>query len=379
MRIVYDAPSLEEYMGEAIDASPGHPVQIDRFLEDAYEFDVDAVADAERCVVGGIMQHIEEAGIHSGDSACVLPPYRIRPPELAVIRRQTEALGKELEVRGLLNAQFAIQNGVVYILEVNPRASRTVPFVSKAIGFPLAKIAARVMAGETLEEIGFVEEPSPRHVSVKEAVLPFAKFAGVDPFLGPEMKSTGEVMGIATSFGQAFAKSQLAAGDGIPMAGAAFLSVNDRDHLGIVPIARELSRLKFHLYGTKGTAAALIESGLRCRTVPKLHEGRPHALDLIANGDVHLVIATPLGKSSRADEAEIRRAAIRKGIPVLSTLSAAAAAVRGIRAFSDTGIEVRTLQEFHRAVDPDAPGDFFPDPGALPFPDHSRSRTSSVS
>jgi carbamoyl-phosphate synthase large subunit len=360
MRIVYDDSSLEEYMRDAIDASPGHPVQIDRFLEDAYEFDVDAVADGERCVVAGVMQHIEEAGIHSGDSACVLPPYRIRPEELAVIRRQTAELAKALNVTGLLNAQFAIQNGTVYVLEVNPRASRTVPFVSKAIGAPLAKIAARVMSGESLEQIGFVEEPHPRHVSVKEAVLPFAKFTGSDPFLGPEMKSTGEVMGIATSFGQAFAKSQLAAGDGIPMSGAAFLSVNDSDHRGIVPIAAELARLKFHLYGTKGTAKALGLAGMECRTVPKLSEGRPHALDLIANGDLHLVIATPLGKASRADEAEIRRAAIRKGVPVLSTLSAAAAAVRGIRALSDTGIEVRTLQEFHRTADPDAAGDFFP-------------------
>jgi carbamoyl-phosphate synthase large subunit len=372
MRIVYDEPSLAEYMGEAIDVSLGHPVQIDRFLEDAYEFDVDAVADGHRCVVAGIMQHIEEAGIHSGDSACVLPPYRIQAPELAVIRHQTDQLTRALNVRGLLNAQFAIQGGVVYLLEVNPRASRTVPFVSKAIGAPLAKIAARVMAGESLDKIGFVEEPHLQHVSVKEAVLPFAKFAGVDPFLGPEMKSTGEVMGIARSFGQAFAKSQLAAGDGIPMSGAAFVSVNDRDHQGIVPIAAELARLKFHLYGTKGTASVLIDAGLECRTVPKLSEGRPHALDLIANGDLNLVIVTPLGKSSRADEAEIRRAAIRKGIPVLSTLSAAAAAVRGIRALSDTGIEVRTLQEFHRTTDPDAAGDFFPgreglfDPGTAP-------------
>jgi len=383
MRIVYDEPSLEEYMKEAIDASPGHPVQIDRFLEDAYEFDVDAVADGRDCVVAGIMQHIEEAGIHSGDSACVLPPYRISPAELSVIRLQTAQLARALRVQGLLNAQFAIQHGVVYVLEVNPRASRTVPFVSKAIGRPIAKIAARVMAGETLEQVGFVDEPHPRHVSVKEAVLPFAKFTGVDPFLGPEMKSTGEVMGIAASFGQAFAKSQLAAGDGIPMAGAAFLSVNDRDHEGIVPIAAELARLKFHLYGTKGTAKALIDAGLECRTVPKLSEGRPHALDLIANGDLHLVIATPLGKSSRADEAEIRRAAIRKRIPVLSTLSAAAAAVRGIRALSDTGLEVRTLQEFHRTVDPDAAGDFFPgrvgllDPG-LPAPGPPATRKAGV-
>ena len=347
MRIIYDAPALRDYMREALDASPGHPVQIDRFLEDAFEFDVDAIADGERCVIGGIMQHIEEAGIHSGDSACVLPPYRIRPLDLEVMRVQVRAAAAELGVRGLLNVQFAVQNGTVYMLEVNPRASRTVPFVSKAVGRPLAKIAARVMAGETLAELGFTEEPAPRHVSVKEAVLPFDKLFGTDPFLGPEMKSTGEVMGMSDNFGTAFAKSQMAAGGAIPMAGSAFISVNDRDHENVVPIARELSRLRFRLFATRGTARVLESAGLACTTVPKLHEGRPHVVDRIANGEIDLVIATPLGKSSRADEAEIRRAAIRKGIPVLSTLSAASAAVRAVRALSDRGIEVKSLQEYH--------------------------------
>jgi len=347
MRIVYDLPSLEEYLAAAFDVSPGHPVQMDRFVEDAFEFDVDAVADGERCVIGGIMQHIEEAGIHSGDSACVLPPYRIRREELETMRAQIRAVASELGVRGLLNAQFAVQDGHVWMLEVNPRASRTVPFVSKAIGQPLAKIAARVMVGETLETIGFTEEPRPAHVSVKEAVLPFAKFVGSDPFLGPEMKSTGEVMGIAQTFGEAFAKSQMAAGDPVPMAGTAFLSVNDRDHAGIVPIAQELARLKFRLCGTRGTALTLERAGLTCTTIPKLSEGRPHVVDRIANGEIDLVIATPLGKSSRADEAEIRRAALRKRVPVISTLSAAAAAVRAIRALSDRGIGVRCLQEYH--------------------------------
>jgi carbamoyl-phosphate synthase large subunit len=334
-------------------------VQIDRFVEDAYEFDVDAVADGERCVIGGIMQHIEEAGIHSGDSACVLPPYRIRPAELEVVRSQTAAAAKELHVKGLINIQFAIQEGVVYILEINPRASRTVPFVSKAVGVPLAKIAARVMGGETLESLGFVEEPRPHHISVKEAVLPFSKLAGTDPFLGPEMKSTGEVMGLSRNFGQAFAKSQMAAGDTIPMAGTAFISVNSRDHEGIVPIARELSRLKFHLCATKGTEAALTAQGLSCRTIPKLSEGRPNAIDHIANGEIDLVITTPLGKSSRAEESEIKRAAIRRGILVVSTLSAAAAAVRAIRALSDQGIEVRSLQEYHGLRVPGSPEELF--------------------
>jgi carbamoyl-phosphate synthase large subunit len=353
MRIVYDREQLTGYLDEAIEASPEHPVQIDRFLEDAFEFDVDAIADGDRCVIGGIMQHIEEAGIHSGDSACVLPPYRIRPGDLEIMRRQVAGMARELGVRGLINAQFAVQNGEVYLLEVNPRASRTVPFVSKAIGRPLAKVAARVMAGETLEELGLTEEPRPAHVSVKEAVLPFDKFPQTDPFLGPEMKSTGEVMGIAASFGLAFAKSQMAANEAVPLAGTAFLSVNDRDHAGVVPIARELARLKFDLCATRGTAKALERAGLRCRTVPKISEGRPHAVDLIANGDIDLIIATPLGKVSRADESEIRRAAIRKRLPVLSTLSAAAAAVRAVRALSDRSLEVRSLQEYHDPSEPE--------------------------
>jgi carbamoyl-phosphate synthase large subunit len=369
MRIVYDEADLAESMRETLALSPRHPVQIDLFLEDAYEFDVDAVADGERCVIGGIMQHIEEAGIHSGDSACVLPPFRIDPLDLERIRRQVDRIARELNVRGLLNAQFAIQRGVLHVLEVNPRASRTVPFVSKAVGVPLARIAARVMAGASLEEIGFVEEPCPSHVSVKEAVLPFAKFAESDPFLGPEMKSTGEVMGMAESFGGAFAKSQMAAGEAIPMAGTAFLSVNDRDHEGIVPIARELARLKFRLCATSGTASSLKAAGLACTPVPKLSEGRPHAVDRITNGEIQLVIATPLGKSSRAEEAEIRRTAIRRGIPALSTLSAAAAAVRAIRALSDRSIEVRSLQEIHRPPVPEGPGDLFPDRGERPKPE----------
>jgi carbamoyl-phosphate synthase large subunit len=359
MRIVYDDTALIESMRESQVASPGQPVQIDRFLEDAFEFDVDAIADGTRCVTCGVMQHIEEAGIHSGDSACVLPPYKIRPQDLVTIREQTAAVARELDVRGLVNVQFAIQGDEVYILEVNPRASRTVPFVSKAVGLPLARIAARVMTGETLEEIGFTQEPRPAHVSVKECVLPFAKFAGTDPFLGPEMKSTGEVMGISMSFGLAFAKSQTAAGDEIPMAGAAFLSVNDRDHQAVVPIARELAKLKFRLFATKGTAAGLHAAGLDCVVVPKLGEGRPHALDRIANGEIHLVIATPLGKESRADESRIRHMAIRKGVPVISTMSAAAAAVRAIRALSDTGLEVRSLQEYHETRIPDSPEELF--------------------
>jgi carbamoyl-phosphate synthase large subunit len=366
MRIVYDDEGLVESLREILATSDGHPVLIDRFLEDAYEFDVDAIADGQRCVVAGIMQHIEEAGIHSGDSACVLPPYRIRPLDLQMLREQTAAIARELDVRGLMNIQFAIQHDVVYILEVNPRASRTVPFVSKAVGIALAKVAARVMVGQTLEEIGFVEEPSPAHVSVKEAVLPFAKFVGTDPFLGPEMKSTGEVMGISTSFGLAFAKSQIAAGDAIPMSGTAFISVNEPDHESVVPIARELHRLRFRLFATSGTGATLSAHGLPVRILPKLSEGRPNVLDELANGEIHLVITTPLGKSSRKEESMIRRAAMRRGVPVLSTLSAAAAAVRAIHALSDQGLEVKSLQEYHRPRRVDLADELLPRLGARP-------------
>ena len=307
MRIVYDDDGLKDSVRESIEVSPDHPVQIDRFLEDAFEFDVDAVADGERCVIAGVMQHIEEAGIHSGDSACVLPPYRIRPLDLEIMRSQMSRIAKELDVRGLLNAQFAIKDDIVYLLEVNPRASRTVPFVAKAVGAPIARIAARVMAGETLAQIGFVEEPSPGHVSVKEAVLPFAKFAGTDPFLGPEMKSTGEVMGMADGFGEAFAKSQMAAGDAIPMAGTAFLSMHDQDHDAAVPIARELARLKFRLCATSGTAHTLREAGLACEGVPKLSEGRPNAVDRIANGEIHHRHAARQGVSRRGGRDPARR------------------------------------------------------------------------
>ncbi len=373
MRIVYDEASLEDYMRRVRGASPKHPILIDRFLEDAFEVDVDAVCDGRQCVIGGIMQHIEEAGIHSGDSACVLPTYLIAEADLETIRRQTKAVAMELGVVGLVNAQYAIRDGRVFLLEVNPRASRTVPFVSKAIGVPLAKIAAKAMAGKTLEELGFVEEPKPRYVSVKEAVLPFAKFTGVDPFLGPEMKSTGEVMGISRSFGLSFAKGQMAAGETLPMAGTVFLSVNDRDHEGVVPIARALTKLKFRLAATRGTAATLEAAGLPVRTIPKVSEGRPNAVDLLANREIDLVIATPLGKSSRADEAEIRRACGRRGVPFISTLSAAAATVLGIQAMSDTGLEVKSLQEIHEGAGTPVGG------GVLPGADASSAALAAAS
>jgi carbamoyl-phosphate synthase large subunit len=299
------------------------------------------------------MQHIEEAGVHSGDSACVIPPYH---PEVRrhqdAIRDATHRLARALGVRGLMNVQFAIKDGKVYVLEVNPRASRTVPFVSKAIGIPLAKIATKVMVGHTLEELGFVDEVRVRDHFVKEAVLPFDKFPGEDPVLGPEMKSTGEVMGTAATFGNAFAKAQISAGVRLPAGGAAFLSVNDNDKETLLPIARKLSELDFSLMATSGTAQFLHDSGLECRQVLKVTEGRPHVVDHILSGDVQLIIITPLGSDSYHDEGEIRRIATRQGVPLITTLSGAAAGVEGIRSLQTVGLEVKSLQEYYE----DAPG-----------------------
>ena len=286
MFITHDDAALALCMARAVEASPEHPVLIDRFLEDAYEMDVDAVADGEQVVIGAIMQHIEEAGIHSGDSACVIPPYH---PEvtsrLTQVREYTRRLALALSVRGLVNVQYAIKDGVVYVLEVNPRASRTVPFVSKATGVPLAKVAARVMVGRSLRELGFSEEPKVEGVFVKESVLPFVKFPGEDPVLGPEMKSTGEVMGISDTFGNAFAKAQISAGSPLPLSGTVFLSVNDFDKRNLVPIARGLAGLGFRLVATQGTAEALRAAGLTVETVFKVNEGRPNVVDRRVNGE----------------------------------------------------------------------------------------------
>ncbi|HIQ04684.1 MAG TPA: carbamoyl-phosphate synthase large subunit [Anaerolineae bacterium] len=343
MAIVYDDFALEAYVAEAAAVSPERPILIDHYLEDAYEVDVDAVADGERVVIGGIMQHIEEAGVHSGDSACVLPPYKISYFHLNIIREYTERLGLALGVRGLMNVQYAIKDDIVYVLEVNPRASRTVPFVSKATGVPLAKIAAQVMAGKTLTELGFTEEPEIKRFYVKEAVLPFAKFLGVDARLGPEMRSTGEVMGHATSFGHAFAKAEMAAGLPLPTEGTALLSVNDFDKGSILKIGRDLHRLGFRLLATKGTAAMLKRVELPVTPVNKVSEGSPHVVDLIRTGKVDLIINTPLGARAHTDGMAIRTAAIRYGIPLLTTLSAAAAAVSGIRALRSQALDVCPL------------------------------------
>ncbi|MEE9538710.1 MAG: carbamoyl-phosphate synthase large subunit, partial [candidate division NC10 bacterium] len=348
MDIVYDDASLFDYMERAVQASPEHPVLIDKFLEDAIEMDVDAIADGRRVVIGGIMEHIEEAGIHSGDSACSLPPRSVPDKILDEIREQTTALALDLQVVGLINVQFAVKNSTVYVLEVNPRASRTVPFVSKATGVPLAKLATRVMAGMTLEELGLTREPAVHHVAVKEAVLPFVKFPGVDAILGPEMKSTGEVMGIDRDFGRAFAKSQIAASGTLPLEGTVFLSVRDPDKPHLPPLGQAFAELGFHILATTGTARCLQDAGIPAERVYKVTEGvRPHIVDRMKNGEVVLVVNTPEGRASRLDSYSIRRTAITQGIPCFTTMAAANAAVEGIRALKTEGLQVKALQEYN--------------------------------
>jgi len=322
-------------------------VLIDKFVEDAFEFDVDAVYDGRDLLLGGIMQHIEEAGIHSGDSACVLPPYMITREQLERIELYTRRLAGALKVKGLINVQYAMRDGAVYVLEVNPRASRTVPFVSKAVGLPLAKVAARVMVGRSLRRMGLVRAPQPRHISVKEAVLPFNKFSDVSIYLGPEMRSTGEVMGISYRFGSAFAKSQLAAGGELPTAGTVFISVNDNDKLRVIPIARDFVEMDFDLVATEGTCWSLRACGIECSLVHKVGKGHPTSLDLIRQGKINLIINTPWGKVSRTHEYEIGRVALAHNVPCITTLSGASAAVRGIMSEKNKMLIVRSLQEYH--------------------------------
>jgi len=347
MQIVYDSPSLEEYFATAVRVSEERPVLIDRFLEDAFECDVDAIADGTRVVIGGIMQHIEDAGIHSGDSACVLPPYLVEAADMQSMREQTVSLALALGVVGLINVQYAIKNGVVYVLEVNPRASRTIPFVSKAIGIPLASIAARVMAGETLDDVGLTEEIIPPYVSVKEAVFPFNKFPGTDPVLGPEMRSTGEVMGISDSFGSAFAKSQLAASNGLPLEGVVLITVTDSDKPTVTPIARRFHEMGFRVVATAGTAAYLRARGIPADRIFKVHEGRPNCLDMIVNRDAKLLINTPLGKHAQVDDYLLRQAAIVNRVSYTTTMSAANAACDAILSLRSRRSTVRSLQEWH--------------------------------
>lgn len=351
MEIVYEEPSLERYVGHAVEASPEQPILVDKFLEDAIEIDVDAVADGERVVIGGIMEHIEEAGIHSGDSACVLPAYSLSDDEIAEIKRYTYALARELDVRGLLNIQYAIRNDVLHVLEVNPRASRTVPYVSKAIGIPLAKIAARIMAGATLEEIGFTEEVKIGHYAVKCPVFPFAKFPGVDTLLGPEMRSTGEVMGIDTDFGIALAKAYIAAGMALPLRGTIFLSVKNKDKRNVIWLAKSLHEMGYHIVATGGTAQVLSRYGMDVRTVYRVHEERGrNVLDLLRAGEIQMVINTPAGRLPTEDQIRIRREAVLHNVPCITTMAGAQAAVSGLEALHRQALEVRALQDYHAAI-----------------------------
>ena len=358
MEIVYDDGSLREYFVKAARVAPEHPVLIDHFLEDAFEADVDAIADGTRCVIGGVMQHIEDAGVHSGDSACVLPPYLIGDRQVEEMRRHTQAFAKALGVVGLLNVQYAIKNGVVYVLEVNPRASRTVPFVSKATGVPLAKLAAAVIAGgpgRTLDDLGVPDELPVPGVAVKEAVFPFTKLPGVDTVLGPEMRSTGEAMGLADSFGMAFAKAQIAAEGSLPLEGTIFVTVNDADKPTVLPIARRFHELGFRILATEGTQRYLRGRGVPAERVMKVHEGRPNAIDLIVSGDVHLLINTPLGKFTQVDDYAIRRAALVHRVPYTTTMSAASAACDAIIALRSRTGSVRSLQEWHEKANAEKP------------------------
>ncbi len=355
MQIVYSDAELTHYMRFAVEASPERPVLVDKFLEDATEVDVDCIADVGRfddpsqgtIVIGGILEHIEFAGVHSGDAAMVLPPHTLNDATIRVIREYTHAMARELKVIGLMNVQYAVKGDTVYVLEVNPRASRTVPFVSKAIGLPLAKLAAKVMAGKTLKELGFTAEIWPGYWAVKESVFPFNRFHGQDIILSPEMRSTGEVMGLDADLGIAYAKSQMAAGVPLPTSGRLFISVNDADKPRVAPLARQFVELGFELIATGGTATVLEQAGLKVRRIFKLQEGRPNALDLLKNRELQLVINTPSGATPRADEVKIRTTAVYTGTPIMTTLSGAKAAVLGIAALKRQGYQVKALQEYH--------------------------------
>jgi carbamoylphosphate synthase large subunit/REP element-mobilizing transposase RayT len=347
MELVYNGEDLRRYMQNAIEVSPDRPILVDRFLEDAIEVDVDCIADGETSVIGAIMEHIEQAGIHSGDSACVIPTFSLSDAVLQEIATATKAMARELKVRGLMNVQFAVKGEDVYVLEVNPRASRTVPFVSKAIGVPLAKLAAKVMTGKKLADLGFTKEIIPKHFSVKEAVFPFLRYQGIDIALGPEMKSTGEVMGIDADLGLAYAKSQMAAPPALPKDGNVFISVKADAKPNVIPLAHEFVGLGFKIIATSGTAAMLAEAGVPVTKVHKIREGRPHVLDLVRNGDINFIINTPSGKIPREDEVRIRNASLARKIPIMTTIRAAQASANGIRSLQRSKLQVKTLQEYH--------------------------------
>jgi carbamoyl-phosphate synthase large subunit len=352
MEIVYSDSELERYMSFAVQVEPEHPILIDKFLENAIEVDVDAIADHQgRVVIGGIMEHIEQAGIHSGDSACSLPSISLSPAVLNQIRTWTVELAKALSVVGLMNIQFAVVGASsyspqVYILEANPRASRTVPFVSKATGVPLARLASLIMSGKTLEELNFTQEVIPQHIAVKEAVLPFNKFPGTDTLLGPEMRSTGEVMGIDVDFGRAFAKAEMGAGEKLPLQGTVFVSMSDRDKSLVVEVIKEFIQLGFKVIATQGTSEFLREQGLKIETILKLHEGRPHVLDAIKNRQIQLIINTPSGQEARTDGQLIRRTALGYKIPIITTIAGAKATVAAIRSLQNINLDVKAIQEY---------------------------------
>jgi carbamoyl-phosphate synthase large subunit len=351
MEIVYSDAELERYMTYAVQIEPDHPILIDKFLENAIEVDVDAIADHTGAVViGGIMEHIEQAGIHSGDSACTLPSLSLSAPVLDQIRTWTIQLAKALKVIGLMNIQFAVQGEQVFIIEANPRASRTVPFVSKAIGRPLAKVAARLMSGKTLADLGITEEKIPSHISVKEAVLPFEKFPGTDTILGPEMRSTGEAMGIDQDFGRAYAKAQLSANQKIPLSGTVFVTMNDRDKHAIIPVVRDLIAMGFKAIATTGTRKVLQEAGLDVALVFKLHEGRPHVLDGIKNSQIQLILNTPSGEEAQADGRLIRRSALTYKVPIVTTIAGAKATAAAIKALQSDPLDVKAIQDYHLAL-----------------------------
>jgi carbamoyl-phosphate synthase large subunit len=347
MKIVYNENELQNFTRLAILASPGHPVLIDKFLENAVEVDVDAISDGRTTIIGGIMEHIEAAGVHSGDSACVLPPYSINQALITEIIQATKAMAAELNVLGLMNVQYAIQHDQLYIIEVNPRASRTIPFVSKATGVPLAKLATKIMLGHTLADLGLTTEKVPAHLSVKEAVLPFDRFPDVDTLLGPEMKSTGEVMGLGADFGSAYAKAQLGAGQRLPVEGTVFISVMDCDKASVVPVAREFERLGFAVLATSGTCAFLLDHGIQVEPVNKLEQGRPHVEDAIKNGKIHLVINTGSGDAPSKDGYIIRRAALKFGIPYVTTVAGALAVSKAVAALKSQTLGVKCIQEYH--------------------------------
>ncbi|HEX3890652.1 MAG TPA: carbamoyl-phosphate synthase large subunit [Verrucomicrobiae bacterium] len=352
MQIVYSDAELSHYMKFAVEASPERPVLVDKFLEDATEVDVDCITDVGlknggTIVIGGMLEHIEFAGVHSGDAAMVLPPHTLSKSVIETIRKYTHAMARELKVIGLMNVQYAVKGETVYVLEVNPRASRTVPFVSKAIGFPLAKLAAKVMAGKTLKELNFTEEIWTKYWAVKESVFPFNKFVGQDILLSPEMRSTGEVMGLDADLGIAYAKSQMAANSPLPLTGKVFISVSDAHKSEVASVAKLFSDLGFELVATTGTAAILEKAGLKVQRILKLLEGRPNVIDLLKNKEIQLVINTPAGQSPREDEVKIRTTAIYTGTPIMTTLSGAKAAALGIAALKKSGYAVKTVQEYH--------------------------------